>query len=102
MEHNPSILRKDEKGKKRARFIDLGVTVNKLARLPKYYQDVELFDIRYEIEREFKKADRIVPPTYDDCNYLKYGDAPGDRELVPLRNILPHFHNGQPIAIKQK
>ena len=102
MEKDRPITRRDEKGKKRARFMDVGAIVNELANLPKHNPDTEVFNICQTIEQEFEKGDRIGSLACGECDYVMYGDVPGDRELVPLRTILPYFHNGQPIPTAQR
>jgi len=79
----------------------MGVRVTTISNVPKHSPEGEVFSICETIERAFQKGDRIGSLACGDCDYIMYGDAPGDRELVPLRNILP-FYNGKPIPTAQK
>jgi len=38
----------------------------------------------------------------DGFDYIVYDESLGNRQLVPLRQILPHFRNGEPIPMRQK
>jgi len=80
----------------------MGSTITTLTNAPKHESEGEVFNICQTIEREFQKGDRIGSLACGDCDYIMYGDDPGDRELVPLRTILPCFHNGQSIPTAQR
>jgi len=81
----------------------MGVTIaTSFVKLPQRNQEGEVFDICQTIEREFQEGDRIGSLSCGNCEYVMYGEARGDRELVPLRGILPCFRNGQPIPTVQR
>lgn len=103
VEKDPAKVRVDRKGKKKARFLDMEVTVpTHVVNVSQSNLEGDLFNICQTIEQEFQSGDQIGLLSCGDCDYIMYDEALGNRELVPLRNILPHFRNGQPIPTRQR
>jgi len=62
-----------------------------------------MFNICQTIEQEFTNGDKMGLLSCGHCDYiLLYDERLGDRELIPLRSILPTFRNGQPIPTRQR
>ena len=93
-----------KRGRKRARFLDEeGAWETPSAEeLPRRGLPEAVFNICQMMERKCQKGDLIGSLCCGDSEYLMYGEGPGDRELLPLRTLLPCYREGELIPIAQR
>jgi hypothetical protein len=92
----------DGKGTKKARFCDDETTANASMVTSSEEAEGHIYDLCRTISQRCEAGNRIGVLSCARYDYVIFDEAGRDGELVPLRQILPHFRNGESISTKQK
>ena len=64
--------------------------------------EYQIYDMCRTISQQFKAGNCMGMLSCDGFDYVVFDESLSNRELVPLRQLLPYFRNGEPIPIRQK
>ena len=102
-----SCLQVDRKGKKNAWFLDDEETASIVTNTTDSMElpvesGSQIYDICGTISQQFKAGNCMGMLSCAGYDYVIFDEYLGGRDLIPLRQILPCFRNGEPIPMKQK